>query len=1270
MADIGKLQQVEIVTEVKKAYLDYAMSVIVTRALPDVRDGLKPVHRRILFGMQQMGVFHNSKFTKSAKIVGEVMGKYHPHGDIPIYDSLVRMAQDFSMRYPLVDGQGNFGSMDGDPPAHMRYCVIADTLITTDKGLIQIKEISPNQSEDISISVLSRERKVNKASKWFDSGKHQTIKIETNQGFTLQGTYNHPVLIWSKDAVTGKPCFTWKLLSEVKEGDFAVIDRTDNLLWPKDEHSLVAYKPKNLNPRIEIKKLPKTLNKPLAFILGSLIAEGTLKENELEFCNSDSKWIREFKKNWNKVFPDCRLHHFKRLPNSYGKKPYETLEVHSRYVLAFLENIGLKPEKSAQRTIPKLIFQSPKEIVSEFLKTYFEGDGTITTSKNLIELSCGSVSMELTKQIQLILLRYGILATRRFDKYRNLHKLYLRGFKNYLLFEKEIGFCSERKQKKLNSVTKEANRRDQSLFDFVPFLKDYVYKSLDASLNYDNFRGFVYKHNFDRYSTMQINYQRTASGVIQTLQPEIQNLFKNLLFYNYVFDRIVKIQKAGVSQVYSIKVDSTCHSFVANGFINHNTEARMAAITAEMLFDIDKETVDFIPNFDATEKEPVFLPAKLPNLLLMGSEGIAVGMATKIPPHNLGEVIDAVVHLIGKTKAGKAKNELGSEVSVEELLEFIKGPDFPTAGSIYDIAEIKNVYTTGRGRIIIRGKADIEDIGQGKSAIIITELPYQVNKALLVARIADLAKEKKIDGITDLRDESDRHGIRVVIELKRDAVPKKVLNNLYKHTALQTIFPANIVALVDGTPQTLNLKSILLEYLKHRYSVVTRRSEFELRQAQARLHILEGLKIAVDNIDAVIQTIRRSKDQEDAKQNLMTKFKLSELQATAILDMQLRRLAALERQKIEDEYKMVKETIEYLVDLLAHPAKILTVIKDELAKLKERYADERRTKVYKSKVGEFSDEDLIQNEPTVITLTTTGYIKRQSMNSFRTQQRGGKGIKGMTTKEEDTILHIRSAQTHDAIIFFTNKGKAYALRAFEIAESQRTSKGTAIINLLNIEQGEKVESFVVRGKDEKAGYVFLTTRNGTVKKSSFKEFENIRRSGMIAVKLDKKDELVWSNVSSGDDDIIIVSRNGKAIRFSEKSVRPMGRNTMGVRGIRITGDDEVIQMDVIAKNDKPDLLAIMENGLGKKTNMVQFKRQGRGGQGVKVANVTSKTGKVVFAQIIPPNCKEVIITSKRGQIVKLEVAHIPKLSRATQGVILMRFSNASDKVASATTIEE
>ncbi len=825
LMNIGKLQKTEISTEMKKAYLDYAMSVIVSRALPDVRDGLKPVHRRILFALHEMGLTHSAKYSKSAKIVGEVMGKYHPHGDLPIYDALVRLAQSFSMRYPLIDGQGNYGSVDGDPPAAMRY-----------------------------------------------------------------------------------------------------------------------------------------------------------------------------------------------------------------------------------------------------------------------------------------------------------------------------------------------------------------------------------------------------------------------------------------------------------------TEARMAAITSEMLMDLDKETVDHIPNFDATIDEPVFLPAKLPNLLLMGSEGIAVGMATKIPPHNLGEVIDAIVFMIGKTK--EVKGVLSSDVAVDDLLAFIKGPDFPTYGAIYDAAEIKNVYATGRGKVVIRGKADIEDIGNGKSAIIITELPYQVNKALLVARIAELAKDKKIEGISDLRDESDRHGTRVMVELKRDAVPKKVLNNLFKHTTLQTTFPANIVALVDGTPQTLNLKTILEEYLKHRYLIITKRSEFELRQAQARLHILEGLKIAVDHIDAVIKTIRESKDQEDAKQNLMEKFKLSDLQATAILDMQLRRLAALERQKIEDELLMIKETIAYLEDLLSHPEKILKVIKDELANLKEKYADPRRTKVFKSKVGEFSDEDLIPNEPTVITITNTGYIKRQSLTSFHVQHRGGKGIKGMTTKDEDGIAQIRYAQTHDNILFFTNKGKVYQLRAFEIAESSRTSKGSAVVNLINIEQGEHVESFInyrsgkAKEIEQKGKHVFLSTKDGTVKKTELSEFENIRRNGIAAIKLDKGDELAWSKLTDGSQDVILTTHDGKAIRFSEKAVRPTGRSTMGVRGIKQHGGDMVIGMDVIDKDAKADLLTIMENGLGKRTSVALFRGQTRGGQGAKVAKVTAKTGKVVFAQVIPQTSKEFIMTSKRGQVVKLEITSIPRLSRNTQGVILMRFSHSNDSVASATCIEE
>ena len=656
----------------------------------------------------------------------------------------------------------------------------------------------------------------------------------------------------------------------------------------------------------------------------------------------------------------------------------------------------------------------------------------------------------------------------------------------------------------------------------------------------------------------------------------------------------------------------------------------------------------------------------------MGAEGIAVGMATKIPPHNLTEVIDAVFMIIGRGHFHKNtennKQDFISEVTIEDLMHIIKGPDFPTYGAIYDIKEILAAYTTGKGKNVIRGKAEIEEIGNGKSAIIITELPYQVNKALLVARIADLVKDKKLDGITDLRDESDRHGIRVVVELKRDARPKSVLNNLYEHTSLQTTFPVNVVALVDGTPRTLSLKQILEEYIKHRLKVVRRRSEFELTRARERGHILEGLLIAVSNIDAVIETIKKSKDADIAKQNLMKKFKLSELQSIAILDMQLRRLAALERIKIEEEYAMIKETIAYLEDLLAHPLKMLKVIKDELVKIKEKYGDERRTRVFKSKVGEFAEEDLIPNEETIITITKGGYIKRLSKTSFKTQSRGGKGVIGMATKEEDTVEKMTTAMTHDNVLFFTDKGKVYQVKAWDLPETTRQAKGQAIINLINIEQQEKVTSLLTYGKEELANmkYITMATVNGTVKKTKIEEYEKIRKSGLVAVKLEKQDQLAWASLTSGSEEILLVSHFGKSIRFHEREVRSTGRDTMGVRGIALKKDDFLVSMDIISEeNLGMEFITIMTKGLGKKTNIKAFPKQKRAGQGVKVAEVTGRTGNVIVSQFIPKDTEALILTSNKGQVVKLPITSIPLLGRATQGVILMRFTDKSDTVAAA-----
>lgn len=700
------------------------------------------------------------------------------------------------------------------------------------------------------------------------------------------------------------------------------------------------------------------------------------------------------------------------------------------------------------------------------------------------------------------------------------------------------------------------------------------------------------------------------------------------------------------------------------------TEAKLSKVAEELLVDIEKETVDMAPNFDGSHDEPLFLPAKLPNLLLMGSDGIAVGMATKIPPHNLSEIIDAITHLIDNPESG-----------VEDLMQFVKGPDFPTYGAIYDTKAIAEVYSTGRGRITVRGKAEIEEGKNGKTQIIITEIPYQVNKAEMVTKIANLHHEKKLEGISDLRDESDRQGIRVVVELKRDAKPKSLLNNLYKHTALQTTFPANFVALVDGTPQTLGLKPLLAEYIKHRQLVVTRRTEYDLKIAKARAHILEGLKIALDHLDAVIKTIRESKDSDEARKNLMERFGLSELQATAILDMQLRRLAALERKKIEDEYAQVMKLIGELEDLLAHPAKILKVIKSELAELKEKYGDERRTKVYKMPIGEFSEEDLIPSEETVITVTSTGYVKRQSPNAFRSQSRGGKGVTGMGTKDEDEIAHILTANTHDDIFFFTNKGRIFRIKVYDLPEGSRQAKGQAIVNLINIEQDEKLQTILALGKkDTDYKFLLMVTDKGTVKKTKLSEYDSIRQSGKIAIKLEAGDSLKWARPTTGEDQVLLVSNDGKSLRFKEEDVRPTARDTMGVRGIELKGSDFVVGMEVFpstkqAPSDKrrksfEDVLIITANGLGKRTSVKNWPLQKRGGQGVKAAAITDKTGKIVSCIGVDETIDQIVLTSKSAQIIKLPLKNIPQLGRDTQGVILMRFSAKSDSVAAVTCLEK
>jgi DNA gyrase subunit A len=743
------------------------------------------------------------------------------------------------------------------------------------------------------------------------------------------------------------------------------------------------------------------------------------------------------------------------------------------------------------------------------------------------------------------------------------------------------------------------------------------------------------------------------------------------------------------------------------------TEARLAKISKELLIDIDKKTVKFENNFDGSIQEPTVLPTKLPNLLLMGSEGIAVGMATKIPPHNLIEVCNAIlavleqgkatigepvvtdVEAVGKEtkldpKAIEAHNKridavlaatpralagtFSSEISIDEIMTHVKGPDFPTGGIMYDFAAIKEAYHTGKGKIVVRGKADIVEDKKGNFRILVTELPYQVNKARLIMKIADLVRNKKIEGIKDLNDDSDRQGMQITIELKRDARPKVVLNSLFKFTELQSSFPMNMVALnSEGTPQLMNIKHVLMEYVSHRQLVIVRRSQFELTEARARAHILEGLLIALGHLDEVIETIRRSADTDTARTSLMKKFGLSEIQATAILDMQLKRLAALERQKIEDEYKAIKKLMDELLKLLLNPKAILKQINNETKDMIEQYGDERLTKLVKGKIGEFSEEDLIANEATVITLTQTGYIKRYSPLALRAQHRGGKGSIGIKTKEEDVVHSILSAKTHDSLLLFTNQGRVFRLKAYEIPESGRQAKGTALVNLINLRSSETVRSILILDEaNDKDCFITLATRQGLVKKTAVKLYSNIRQNGIIAILLKDNDELVWGKVTAGKDELMLISYQGKSIRFSETEVKSSNRDTQGVKGIELKKDDYVVGVEALsAEGETRQMLLVTENGLGKRTDLSQYPIQKRAGQGVKVAEITKKTGNVVAAMMVTDQHKEVVITTQSGQMIKMPLSakSIPVLTRPTQGVILMR-PKAGDKVVAVALTNE
>ncbi len=1201
--NIGKVVKREITDELRESYLDYAMSVIVSRALPDIRDGLKPVQRRILWTMWEDGLTHGAKFRKSANVVGGVLGRYHPHGDVAVYDALARMAQDFSLRYLLINGQGNWGCFTKDTKVKLtdgRNLNFEELTKEAKKG-VKNYTYTVNKLGLISIAEIKNPRLTRK--------KAEIMRVTLDNEEEIKCTPNHLFMLRNTE---------YKEATQLMPGDSLMplyeklSEKTDRL---NREGYVLIYQPKN-NDWIPAHHLADNYNLTFKkYHKNAGRVRHHLNFNKLN-NNPDNITRMKWGGHWQVHYQNAVQQHQNpeyRRRIAAGRNNYWANPQNKEYQAKLLSNRNFKNWQNPEyrETMRQTLSRVNKEYITRHPEKRKEFSERITkTLKRLWQN----------------------------PEYRAvMHEKIIKGDKNH--------------------TTNKTGK-----IKFLNICKEIISKNYELNKeNYETARNEIYPYG--------------AATLWQTgLSKYFQNNFNLIRQEINKNHKIIKIEtQLETEDVYDLTIDGTHNFCLAAGIFVHNsvdgdspaamryTEARLSKISEELLLDIEKETVNWQPNYDASREEPKVLPAKLPNLLLNGSIGIAVGMATNIPPHNLNEVINASIHLISHPKS-----------TTEELTEFIPGPDFPTGGIIHDKKAIIDAYSSGHGPITCRAKAEIEERKAGQFNIIITEIPYQVNKTELLIKIAELVQNKKIEGIRDLRDESDREGMRIVVELKSDANSQKILNQLYQYTDLQKNFNLNMIALVDGIqPQLLSLKEVLANHIAHRKLVVERRAKFDLRKAKERAHILEGLSKALSIIDQIISTIKKSKDRADALQNLVKKFDFTEIQANAILEMRLQALAALERQKIEEELEEKRKLIKELEVLLKSPEKILNVIKDEFLELKKTYGDERRTKIIISGLKEFKEEDLVPQEEVIITLSQSGYIKRVAPATIRVQHRGGKGLMGSEVSDEDFITHFISANTHDNILFFTNKGRVFQTKVYEIPVGSRTAKGKLIQNFLEIPADESVSAIVSYGTQN--AYLVMATRDGVIKKTSLEDFKNIRRTGIAAITLQKSDQLKWANLSSGKDEIILATSKGQAIRFKESQLRPTGRSASGVRAIRLKINDFVAGFDIIKTSDLPDrqagkqkaasdkLLIVTKNGFAKQTLINQYKVQSRGGQGIKTSKVTPKTGPITSARIITDE-EEVLALSIKGQIIRTKIADIRTASRATSGVRIMKLKEG-DKVA-------
>ncbi|KKT44473.1 MAG: gyrase subunit A protein [Parcubacteria group bacterium GW2011_GWA2_44_15] len=1139
-------------TEMRESYLDYAMSVITSRALPDVRDGLKPVHRRILYTLHELGLSAGAKTRKSAKITGDVTGNYHPHGDVAVYESMVKMAQDFSIRYPLVIGQGNFGCFTKDTRVRLsdgRSLSFGELVEEQAQGKTNYT-FTVNDKREVEIARIISPRLTKKNAELvlvtLDSGDQ--IKCTPNHKFmTKGGSYIEAENL--QRGISLMPLYTRlstnmdSPLSDM-EG-YEMIYQPKSGLWVFSHHLADIY---NL-------------------ALGAYAEKDGRVRHHQDFnkLNNSPDNIRRMQ--W--------LDHW-RLHSSLTRNRHKN---DSEYVLKLKKgreifwNNPANKAKIAKRISERNLENWRNPVYREKMRKFLSD-----VNKEFIQ-NHPEKRLELSRRATATLKRLWQNPEYRLTMRRKI----IKGNKNRI--------TNKTGKLKFDKICRR-------VFEKGAFLSPGTYEEARLEL-YPNKAATGWILGVEKY----------YAGDSKRVQAE--------LLSNHKVEKVERLSER--QDVYDLTIDKTHNFALAAGVFAHNsidgdpaaapryTEAKMSRLASEMLRDIEKETVEWRPNYEGTRNEPTVLPTAIPNLLLNGTLGIAVGMATNIPPHNLGELTDATVHLIERKDA-----------TTEDLLQFIKGPDFPTGGIVFGAKDLMHAYGSGRGGVVTRGEAEIVENKTGVFQIIITSIPYRVNKAELIMQVANLVREKKIEGIKGLRDESAKD-IRIAIDLKQGAYPEKILNFLYKHTQLEESFHFNVVALVDGIPQTLSLKALLEEFVAHRVIVVRRRTEFDLRKAEEREHILFGLKKALDHIDEIIKLIKKSKDTAEAQANLMKQFKFSERQATAILEMKLARLASLERKKIEDELTATQALIKSLKEILASPKKILSIIKDELKEIKAKYGDERRTKIIKQAAGSFSEEDLIPDTESVLVLTKGGYIKRTDPEEYRKQKRGGVGVVDLDTKEEDFVTTFLTTTTHSDLLFFSDKGKAYQIKMYEIPEAKRATRGKSIMNFIPLSDEEKITSILAMPKEIKQSTLSLmmVTRSGVGKKVAAKNFHDVRRSGLIAIKLQQNDQLISASFVEKGDECIVVTKNGQSIRFKESDIREMGRNAGGVRVVRLKKNDALVGADVIKKAHKnPALLVIMENGYGKKTLLKEYKVQKRGGSGIKTAKINGKTGALMASKVI------------------------------------------------------